>query len=388
MIECKICGKECKNNIGLSVHLRYNHEISSKDYFVKYLNGGVTPVCYCGKETGFLDMRRGFKQFCSNKCSTNSKETKEKRKQTCKKRFGTEHPLQNKKSREKYKQTCLERFGEENPSKAKKVKQKKIETCRKNYNKENPSQVTEIKEKKKQTCLKNHGAEYFLQTEEGREKYKQTCQEIYGTDSPMQNEEVQEKMQKTRKKNYLGDLVTIGRLKDKIELLINIDEYNGVDHYNKYLCKCVVCGTEFKDNIDNGRIPRCPTCFPWNGTSILEKQIAEEIQDYLLNKFGKLIYIKRNDRKILNGKEIDILIPELQISIEVNGDYWHGSEKMEKQDIKKAKRLIKKGYKHFVIREFEWNQIRDYTFEKLEKILEINFETYQENQSYFTGFYL
>jgi hypothetical protein len=58
------------------------------------------------------------------------------------------------------------------------------------------------------------------------------------------------------------------------------------------------------------------------------------------------------------------------------------------RDIKKAKLMIKKGFKHFVIREFEWNQIRDYTFEKLEKILEIDFETYLENKSYFTGFEL
>jgi hypothetical protein len=387
-MKCEICGKVCKNALGLNAHITKIHKITSKDYFVKYLNDGIIPLCVCGNEVKFINLSKGFREYCSIKCLGRSTEVKEKRKQTCRERFGEENQFQNEEVKRKTKETIKLKFGVENVSQSEEVKQKKKKTCFKNNNVENPAQSKEVKEKMKQTCLKNHGAEYFLQTEEGKEKYKQTCQVRFGVNNPMQNEEVKSKNIQITREKFFENLFTTDYLKGRVTPLFTLEEFTGVGYYKKYSWKCNLCGSEFEDHLYS-HIPRCLKCFPplFSGTSLLEKDILLEIRDYLVKKFNKQFKIIENDREVLNGLEIDILIPELNLSIEVNGDYWHGFEEVEERDKEKSNLLIEKGYKHFVIREFEWDQIKDYTIEKLNKLLEIDFETYQENISYFTGFY-
>ena len=58
----------------------------------------------------------------------------------------------------------------------------------------------------------------------------------------------------------------------------------------------------------------CPKC-----KSIISKPEIE-LQDFIKSLGFK---IKTNNRKILNGKELDIYIPELKKAIEFNGTYWH-----------------------------------------------------------------
>jgi endogenous inhibitor of DNA gyrase (YacG/DUF329 family) len=72
-ILCKICGKEFKNYKALGRHL-ITHKITSKEYYDKFLkkeNEGICPVCR--KETTYLDLRRGYRKFCSNKCAQSGK---------------------------------------------------------------------------------------------------------------------------------------------------------------------------------------------------------------------------------------------------------------------------------------------------------------------------
>lgn len=64
----------------------------------------------------------------------------------------------------------------------------------------------------------------------------------------------------------------------------------------------------------------CPICYPNTlGTSSGEKDLLEYI---------KTIYsgtIIANDRTILDGKEIDIYLPDLKIGFEYQGDMWHAN---------------------------------------------------------------
>ena len=65
-------------------------------------------------------------------------------------------------------------------------------------------------------------------------------------------------------------------------------------------------------HLENG----CPKCVP-GSSSKEEKDLLEFIKKYY---HGIII---ENDRNALDGKEIDIFIPELSLGIEYHGIYWH-----------------------------------------------------------------
>ena len=89
--------------------------------------------------------------------------------------------------------------------------------------------------------------------------------------------------------------------------------------------------------------------------------------------FIKPIYdgvIIENDRHILNGKELDIYLPELKIAFEFNGIYWHNEFNKEinyHQD--KSLKCLQNGIQLIHIWEDDWNYkkdiIKDYMKTKL-----------------------
>lgn len=124
----------------------------------------------------------------------------------------------------------------------------------------------------------------------------------------------------------------------------------------KYLCQCKNCG--YKDEITYNyvRYKKCINCEP-RAISNYEKEI-EEI-------FSASI---RNDRNVLNGKELDFYFKDKNIAVEFNGDYWH-SELYKDKYYHRDKTLscIAKGIRLIHIFEYEW--ILDDTKEKLISLL-------------------
>lgn len=63
------------------------------------------------------------------------------------------------------------------------------------------------------------------------------------------------------------------------------------------------------------------------GSGCLKCNKSDSVQEKELAKFLKqFTKVKRNDRKILGGKELDIVLPEYKIAIEYNGLYWHSTK--------------------------------------------------------------
>jgi hypothetical protein len=80
---------------------------------------------------------------------------------------------------------------------------------------------------------------------------------------------------------------------------------------------------------------------------------------------------KSKNRGLINGKEIDIVIPSLNIGVEYNGLYYH-TEKMGKNQnyhLEKTIECNEKGYKLIQIFEDEWILKNDLVKEKLKHIL-------------------
>lgn len=108
----------------------------------------------------------------------------------------------------------------------------------------------------------------------------------------------------------------------------------------------------------------CPKCF--FEKSNFEKELLEYIKTLLPNK-----EIIENDRSILNGKEIDIYIPELKIGFEADGLIWH-SEKFnfdKNYHLDKTKKCLENSIQLIHIFEDEWENKREICQSRIANLL-------------------
>ena len=330
-----------KELIELTLFLPENASKQERLYCVK---NGITeiPKCECGKNVSFERFDRGYYISCSKECIAKSSKTIIKRNKTNLERYGNICSLHGKEIEEKTKNTNLEKYGVENPQQNKEIKEKtkkeRIKTNINTYGVKNVFEIDAIKEKRKETILKKYGEVGPLN------KTKKTNLEKYGVEFPFQRKEIQEKIL------YESYNRNIERVKDYVIPLFVKEDYAGIYKETpiKYKWKCVKCGNEFEDNF-HSRIPRCQICFP-GYKSIQEKEIFEFIRN-LYN--GEII---ENKRYIIPPHELDIYLPELNLAIEFNGNYWHselnGTEK--NYHLNKLKECSKKGIKLIHIFEDEW----------------------------------
>ena len=148
--------------------------------------------------------------------------------------------------------------------------------------------------------------------------------------------------------------VNISKTKDDFITNANIihnNEYNYslVDYINCKIKVKIICSKhgEFEQTPD-GHIQGqgCPKCI----NNISKPEI--NLQDFIksLN-----IRYETNNRSILNGKELDIFLPDKNIAIEFNGLYWHSELFKDKNyHLNKTKECEVKGIRLLHIFEDEW----------------------------------
>ena len=121
----------------------------------------------------------------------------------------------------------------------------------------------------------------------------------------------------------------------------------------------------------NGKIqlPQCKTCQTHSAkysdisqnTTVYNSnssQKEEELFAYVKSIVPDDAVIVKNDKELLGGKEIDILIPEYSIGIEFNGLYWHGEAQGKHRNYHKEKYLQaqQKGVQLITIWEDDWDE--------------------------------
>ena len=108
-------------------------------------------------------------------------------------------------------------------------------------------------------------------------------------------------------------------------------------------------------------VERCPKCNKTLGISYGEKEVLSYLKDDL-----KIENIIENDRSILNGKEIDIYLPDLKLAIEFDGLYWHSEEFVDKNyHLNKTNECKNKGIQLIHLMEDEWVNKKDLIKDKL-----------------------
>ena len=277
------------------------------------------PKCkVCGQPTKFVNIKTGYREFCGYKCMNSCKDIQARKKETSRKNWGTDNPMQCKKVKNKLKNTIRERYGVDSPFQSPDFENKRKATNLKKYGVEHHLQNPEIMGKQITTNIERYGAPHISQIESYKKIIKETCEEKYGGIGN-QSEKI---LAKYRESVY-------GQ---------NINKYSFLLGYTKdgdWICKCPHenCNKcKEKTYITNDLIQYsrtklnvecCTVLFPIDNHRYKNTSIELFIQE-LLDKHN-IEYIT-NDRKIICPKELDIYIPSKKLAIECNGIYSHSSK--------------------------------------------------------------
>ena len=111
----------------------------------------------------------------------------------------------------------------------------------------------------------------------------------------------------------------------------------------------------------------CPKC----GRSISTAE--DEIYEFIRHDLG-IDGVRKRDRKILDGCELDLYIPSRQVAIEYNGLRWHSSAfgKDENYHLNKTRQCAEKGISLVHIFEDEWLTDKDQVKRNLQQLLSDN----------------
>jgi hypothetical protein len=218
-----------------------------------------------------------------------------------------------------------------------------------------------------------------------REKLKKKWINKYGVDNPAKAQSVKDKVKKTFEEKYDGHPMFDFGIKEKVattlrqskmsqetiqildnkDLLIEMNCHHSVTQIAEKLC--VAYSTVYKKLIEHhGKIIRHSPAI--DSRSNFEK----EIEDFV-KSFGYTTII--NDRSILNGSELDILIPEKNLAIECNGTYWHSESaglKDRRYHLLKTNKCKEQGIQLFHLWQHEWNRNSKLIKSRLQSKLGIN----------------
>ena len=344
------------------------------------------PKCYCNKPVKFISARKGYMQFCSKKCMSNSNEIKERKKATNIEKYGVENPSMSKEIRQKIEETNIKKFGTRYPLMNSEIKEKSKNYFLLEYGVENPSMNKEIRDKVKTTNLLKYGNENYLETEDfkfkaketlvtkydnenynNRDKFKVTMNERYGTLSYNNIEKIKE----TNVKKYNKEFFTqTDQYKKKMldkTLEKNITYFNQFNiefkswlNSDRVILKCKSCSNDyeitkqlFRKRIKENENP-CVKC-----NKIVIRDSKQELEIVSFIETLGVEYI-RNDRTVLKNKELDIYLPNEKIAIEFNGLYWHSDLfKDKKYHYDKMISCYNKGINLIQIWEDQWLYKKD-----------------------------
>ena len=340
-------------------------------YFKRFKEGNAFMFEYltdtCGKCKMCGKIIPSINEYCSKQCMESDREVINKRvKQTLVEKFG-EDGLRCKEIAEKKKRTNLAKYGCEHPSQNEEIKRKTLETNKRNHGgilaMNNPlikakirennmqkygvpyaQQTEEVKEKTKQTNLKRYGYTCNFADSQKREEYNQICVEKYGDDYAKQRAIKAKKtfMAKHGVANYQHLNRPHVELYEKDFVLENFIDENNEFMVNEFCAFFKVSrGMCDKFKVNNNIMNRNNDWHRGRSSSI-EQELFESIP--CENKY-------QNDKTILGGMELDMVLPDVKLAIEYDGLYWHSVQqgKGENYHLDKTKRCLEKGYQLFHI---------------------------------------
>jgi hypothetical protein len=324
------------------------------------INPGCTNSCMKKKKnTHYL-------KHCSVKCRNQHISIKgaEKRKQTCLSRYGTTTNLSHQETKDKIKKTIKEKYGVEHIMHRPESKEKLQKTKSEKYGDSTYNNRTkfietkntwsnekrqEIHDKKVSTTRERYGVDYTTQSSKMKEQSRATNLDRYGYENAASSPIVIEKIRNTMVARY-GKHYNQRHISDE-----SLNKLNDVDfleeNKNKPLKEVAnqlgISYYTLDDAFTRANITRT---FVNCNRSLAEREIG----DYIENVLG--IRTETNNRSLLNGKEVDIYIPDHKIGIEYHGLYWHseGTGTHKTYHLDKLNNANEAGIHLIQITDYEW----------------------------------
>lgn len=129
---------------------------------------------------------------------------------------------------------------------------------------------------------------------------------------------------------------------------------------------CTICNTFWKATPNNilSKNSGCPKC----AASLSTSKGEQELLNFIKKEYKG--YVVTNDRTILEGKELDIVLPDRGLTIEYNGIYWHSSSRVDKfYHLNKTKKVESIEYQLIHVFEDEWLLKKDIVKSRLRSLL-------------------
>jgi hypothetical protein len=310
-------------------------------------------------------LKKGYLSEQVKKCEKCKKIIEEKRERTNLKKYGCKNPASSQEVKNRKEKTNIRKYGCKNPFSSEIVKKRIRETLQKKYGVENPSLLDTVKNRKTKTTKERYGVENPSCFEFFRKKRKETWLKKYGTEHPFSCIEILEK----RKKTWLQKYGTDNHVKKHIS---NLDDWENSfsEIYEKFHGNEREISKYFSVDISTirKRALKCGLREKFVSFSSYEKEIGEFLAE------NEISFEFRN-RNILNGSEIDILIPEYGIGIEFHGLYWHSFNNKKDKFYHYRKYMEAKNRNIVLLQIFEdeWNFSREKIREILKAFLYRNF---------------
>lgn len=222
----------------------------------------------CNNTASFISLSSGHLKYCSSKCSNSSDDVKNKKIKSFNDKYGVDNPFQADEVKRKSKLTLISRYGVDNPMRSEPIRRNMMKRSLDNNG--------------TKWALSKGGAAYNSRVKRERLKYDKL-------------------------------------LSNNISIIEWSESKNGVCKF-----RCSNCDSEFDATKyliyqrSNNNVEQCLLCNPVGSFNSTNQQL--EVVEFIKNLGFDVI---EHDRKILNGKELDIVIPEKNIAIELDGLYWH-----------------------------------------------------------------
>lgn len=335
------------------VEKRRNCELCGKEFVVKLRkNGSYSSAKYCSEECamkgGQIKQKETVIREYGVEYAAQSEIIKEKTRKTNLERYGVENTFAVEEFKEKTKQTNLKKFGTEYVLGAKEIREKIADTCMKKYGKpyvvlteeqkaENVRKWHEKDEqrvkKTKETNMKKYDAEFFMQSQ----AYKDKMQEKFGADHISHSQYIAEKQPEMIKKRRETSM-----------------ERFGVPCY----FQTRECIEKIKEMYATGEIQsKAVETRRKKGTFNTSKP-EKDILVLLKEKFPDVICQYRSE---LYPFDCDFYIPSLNLYVEFQGHWTHGSKPFEgtEEDLAeldkwKQKALTSKFYRNAI---YVWTEL-------------------------------